>query len=87
VIWKFTKNEFEALQRLNNLDEQVDSEVKQDAPDDAVAHDFSKIEIVNIVCKDEKGIGGGEDATFVKDFVIVRFSVLVGPELDDVDDC
>jgi hypothetical protein len=53
VIWKFTKNQFKALQRLNDLDEQVDSEVKQNAADDAVAHDFSKTEIVHIVCEDE----------------------------------
>ena len=87
VVSELPKNEFETLQRLNELDYQIDSKIKQDTPNNAIANDFSDVKISYIVSEDEQGVRGGEDTTFVEDFVIIRFSVFIGPVLDDIDYC
>jgi hypothetical protein len=87
VVSELPKNEFETFQRLNELDYQIDSKIKQDTPNNAIANDFSDVKISYIVSEDEQSVGGGEDTTFVEDFVIIRFSVFIGPVLDDIDYC
>lgn len=86
VISQLPENQFETLEGLNQLDKQIHAKVKQDAPDNTIAHDLSKAEIIHIVCKDEQGVGGGEDAALIKNFVIVCFPILIGLEPNDVDD-
>ena len=86
VISQLPENQFETLEGLNQLDKQINAKVKQDAPNDTIARDLSKAKIIHIVCKDEQGVGGGEDATLIENFVIVCFPVLIRLKLNDVDD-
>jgi hypothetical protein len=72
VVSEPAKDQLNSFERLNELNEQIDSEIHENAAYDAIAHDLAEVKVINIVCEYKKCVGGCKDAAFVKNFVIVR---------------
>ena len=70
---------------MKELDGEVDSKVEEDYSDDEEANDISDPEVLHLVCEDEQGVARRQNAQLIECLIHIRLSVLIGPELNDVD--
>jgi hypothetical protein len=63
----------------------VDSKVEQNYSDDEETYEVSDLKVLHLVSKDKQGVARPQNAKLIKLLVQIRFPVLIGLELNYVD--